>query len=213
MIDRETLDKLFEFHGHKCWASALGFRAGQIALENLGVKRANVKELFVILETGYNHGAGCFGDGVQFATGCTAGKGNLIKKPRGKLAFTLIDPKQGKQIRLCFNPKIREKIANSTFMKKRAAGVPPTEISEEEVMEVINLLLESPMEEVLLVGKVEDSYFETPTEVMGMGVCDICGEMVARPYLRLIGKAQACEVVELKKVCIDCSGYEEGFEK
>ena len=213
MIDRETLDKLFGFHGHKCWASALGFRAGQIALENLGVKRANVKELFVILETGYNHGAGCFGDGVQFATGCTAGKGNLIKKPRGKLAFTLIDPKQGKQIRLCFNPKIREKIANSTFMKKRAAGVPPTEISEEEVMEVINLLLESPMEEVLLVGKVEDSYFETPTEVMGTGVCDICGEMVARPYLRLIGKAQACEVVELKKVCIDCSGYEEGFEK
>ncbi|GAQ95121.1 formylmethanofuran dehydrogenase subunit E [Thermodesulfovibrio aggregans] len=57
-----------------------------------------MKELLTVLETGYNHGAGCFGDGVQFATDCTAGKGNLIKKPRGKLAFTLIDPKQGKQI-------------------------------------------------------------------------------------------------------------------
>ncbi|PMP96372.1 MAG: formylmethanofuran dehydrogenase [Thermodesulfobacterium geofontis] len=212
-MDRELLNKMFEFHGHKCWASALGLRAGLLALEKLGVKRANVKELFVILETGYNHGAACFGDGVQFATGCTAGKGNLIKKPRGKLAFTLIDPKQGKQIRICFNPKIREKIANSSFMKKRSAGVPPTEIPPEEVMEVVNLVLDSPVEDVLLIGNVEDSHFDPPAEVMGMAICDICGEMVARPYLRLIGSGQACEVGEFKKVCIDCSGYKEGFEK
>jgi len=209
-VEKEVLEDLFKFHGHKCWASALGLRAGLIALEKLGVERAKVKELFVILETGYYHAAGCFGDGVQFATGATAGKGNLIKKPRGKLAFTLIDPKQGKQIRLCFNPKIREKIANSSFMKKRLAGVPPTEIPEEEVMEVINLVLDSPEEDVLLIGKVEDSTFKPSREVMKMGICEICGEMVAISYLRLIPNAQAGE---FKKVCIDCSGYPEGFEK
>jgi len=207
-MEKELLNKMFEFHGHKCWASALGFRAGLLAIEKLGVKRANVKELFVILETGYHHAAGCFGDGVQFATGCTAGKGNLIRKPRGKLAFTLIDPKHWKQIRLCFNPKIREKIANSSFMKKRSAGVPPTEISEEEVMEVINLVLDSPVEDVLLVGKVGESHFEPPHEVMGLEVCEICGEPVAKAYVRIIGSGQ-----NIKKVCIDCSGYEEGFEK
>jgi len=207
-MERELLNKMFEFHGHKCWASALGFRTGLLAMEKLGVKRANVKELFVILETGYHHAAGCFGDGVQFATGCTAGKGNLIRKPRGKLAFTLIDPKHWKQIRLCFNPKIREKIANSSFMKKRSAGVPPTEISEEEVMEVINLVLDSPVEDVLLVGKVGESHFEPPHEVMGLEVCEICGEPVAKAYVRIIGSGQ-----NIKKVCIDCSGYEEGFEK
>ncbi len=48
---------------------------------------------------------------------------------------------------------------------------------------------------------------------MGMAICDICGEIVAKPYLRLIGSGQACEVKELKKVCIDCSGYKDGFEK
>jgi len=207
-MEKELLNKMFEFHGHKCWASALGFRAGMLAMEKLGVKRAKVKELYVILETGYHHAAGCFGDGVQFATGCTTGKGNLIRKPRGKLAFTLIDPKLGKQIRLCFNSKIREKIANSSFMKKRASGVPPTEISEEEVMEVINLVLDSPVEDVLLVGKVEESHFEPPHEVMGLEVCEICGEPVAKAYVRIIGGGQ-----NIKKVCIDCSGYEEGFEK
>jgi formylmethanofuran dehydrogenase subunit E len=204
----ELLNKMFEFHGHKCWASALGLRAGLFALEKLGVERAKAKELYIILETGYHHGAGCFGDGVQFATGCTLGKGNLIRRPRGKLAFTLIDPKQGKEIRLCFNPKIGEKIGASNFMKKRAAGVPPHEIPEEAVLEVINLVLDSPIEEVLLIGEVKESHFESPVEVMGLEVCEICKEPVAKAYVRIIGGGQS-----IKKVCIDCSGYEEGFEK
>jgi formylmethanofuran dehydrogenase subunit E len=207
-MERELLNKMFEFHGHKCWASALGLRAGLLALEKLGVERAKAKELYVILETGYHHAAGCFGDGVQFATGCTLGKGILIRKPRGKLAFTLIDPKQKKQIRLCFNPKIREKILASSFMKKRKAGVPPHEIPEEEAMEVVNLVLDSPIEDVLLIGEVEESHFEPPVEVMGLEVCEMCGEPVAKAYVRIIGGGQ-----DIKKVCVDCSGYPEGFEK
>jgi formylmethanofuran dehydrogenase subunit E len=207
-MERELLNKMFEFHGHKCWASAIGLRAGLLALKKLGVERAKAKELYVILETGYYHGAGCFGDGVQFATGCTLGKGNLIRKPRGKLAFTLIDPKQKKQIRLCFNPKIREKISNTAFMRKRSAGIPPHEIPENEVMEVVNLVLDSPIEDVLLIGEVEESHVELPVEVMGLEVCEICGEPVAKAYVRIIGGGQ-----NIKKVCIDCSGYKEGFEK
>lgn len=33
----------------------------------------------------------CFGDGVQYATGCTLGKGNMDKTPYGKLAVTVIE--------------------------------------------------------------------------------------------------------------------------
>lgn len=32
-----------------------------------------------------------FGDGVQYTTGCTLGKGNMRKNPLGKLAVTVID--------------------------------------------------------------------------------------------------------------------------
>lgn len=211
-MERELLEKMFEFHGHKCWASALGLRAGLIALRELGSPRSGAKTLYTILETGYNHGAGCFGDGVQYATGCTTGKGNLLRNPRGKLAFTLIDPQKRKQIRISFNPKIREQIAKSNFMKKRSQGIPPTEIPEEDVWEVVNLVLNAPEEEVLFIGKVEDSNFEPPFEVMGMEVCEICGEIVSLPYIRLLGTNKACSTGN-KKVCIDCSGYEEGFEK
>lgn len=47
----------------------------------------------------------------------------------------------------------KDKIANSSFMKKRAIGVPPTEISAGEVMEVVELVLNFPIEEVLLIGR------------------------------------------------------------
>jgi formylmethanofuran dehydrogenase subunit E len=67
VMERELLEKMFEFHGHKCWASALGLRAGLIALRELGSPRSGAKTFYTILETGYNHGAGCFGDGVQYA--------------------------------------------------------------------------------------------------------------------------------------------------
>jgi len=206
MIDKNELEKMFEFHGHKCWASTLGFRAGLIALNRLGAKRIRSRGLYAIVETGYAHGAVCFLDGLQYVTGCTVGKAALLWKPRGKLAFTLIDAKQGKQIRIAykFNPEIREKIAKTQFMKKRAQGIPPHEIPDEEAWEAVNIVLEASEEELFVIGEVEPTDFIPPEEILGAQACEICGEWVSLPYLRVLGP---------KKVCIDCSGYEEGFEK
>lgn len=86
MEDKQILTDLFKFHGHKCWASATGLRAGMAALRVLGAGRSGAKSLHAILETGYYHAAECFGDGIQYATGCTLGKGNIEKNPKGKLA-------------------------------------------------------------------------------------------------------------------------------
>ena len=77
-MDKKLLKKAFEFHGHICWASAAGVRAGQAALRKLGVRRTGTSgELHCIIEIGDNHGAQCFADGVQYATGCTLGKANI----------------------------------------------------------------------------------------------------------------------------------------
>lgn len=203
-IKKEFLEKLFDFHGHKCWASVLGLRAGLIALKKLGTQRTRARSLYCLIEVGHAHGGVCFADGVQVATGCSVGKGNLIKIPKGKLAFTLIDIKKWKQIRIAYNGKLKENIAKTTFMKKRASGIPPTEIPDEEAMEVVNLVLQAPEEEIFFISSVIDTNFEPPEEVLGSSVCDICGEWVSIPYIRILGE---------KKVCIDCAGYTEGFEK
>lgn len=40
MIDRDLLEAGQKFHGHKCPAMPMGLRAGEAALEALGVERA-----------------------------------------------------------------------------------------------------------------------------------------------------------------------------
>lgn len=40
------------------------------------------------------------GDGVQYATGCTPGKGNMDKTPYGKLAVTVIERATNRTVRV-----------------------------------------------------------------------------------------------------------------
>ncbi len=198
MDQTQILLDALAFHGHRCWASTAGVRAGLAALKALGVERSGAKSLHAVLENGYYHGAMCFGDGIQYATGCTFGKGNMEKVPKGKLAVTVIDKARKKAVRVSYRPTLQKQIAESPFMKKRAAGIPPTEIPETEQWELVNLIWEAPEETVLAIGPVVDYAWSEPPEVVRFAVCAGCGELVAEPYLR---------VVEGKPLCLDCSGY------
>ncbi len=201
MEAKTVLDDTFKFHGHICWASAIGARAGLVALRELGVERTGTSgELHCLIEVGDDHGAQCFSDGVQYSTGCTLGKGNIEKTGYGKLAFTLIDKKKEQAVRVSYKPSRHKMIAESTFMRKRGAGVPPTEIPKEEAWEMANILWDAPESEVLTIGEVEPYPYENFGEVMGLLPCDSCGEMVSRKYLRVVGD---------KHMCIPCSGYED----
>ncbi len=57
MENKDVLTEAFKFHGHICWASAIGVRAGIVALRELGVRRTGTSgELHCIVEIGDNHG-------------------------------------------------------------------------------------------------------------------------------------------------------------
>jgi len=198
---KEILKDAFKYHGHICWASAAGVRAGLAALRELGARRARASgDLHCILEIGENHGAQCFADGVSYATGCTIGKGNIEKTGWGKLALTLIDKKKEKAVRVSYKPGRHNMIAESAFMRKRGMGTPPTEIPEEEAWEMVDIVWDAPEEEVLDLGPVEDyEWGDEFGEILGLKPCDSCGEMVSKVYLRVVGD---------KHMCIPCSGYE-----
>jgi formylmethanofuran dehydrogenase subunit E len=196
--DKDILLDALTFHGHKCWASTAGVRIGLAAMEALGVERSGAKSLHAIVEYGDHHGAMCFGDGIQYTTGCTFGKGNIGKDPKGKLAVTLVDKAGNRAVRVAYKPTLQKQIKESPFMQKRSAGVPPTQIPEEEQWELVNLIWEAPAEQIMTVGPVQDYAFAEPAEIIRFAVCDGCGELVAEPYLRL---------VEGKPLCMDCAGY------
>jgi formylmethanofuran dehydrogenase subunit E len=86
-----------------------GVRAGLAALRALDVKRSGGAQLYAIIETGEEHGGMCFGDGVQYTTGCIFGKGNIRKNPLGKLAVTVID-KDGELVAHAYRRVVGDKI-------------------------------------------------------------------------------------------------------
>jgi len=197
--DKDILMDALRFHGHKCWASVAGVRVGLAALRKLGVRRSGGTQLYGIVEIGEDHGGMCFGDGVQYATGCTFGKGNIRKEPYGKLAFTLIDKATNRSVRVSYKPTLQKHIAESAFMRKRGQGIMPDDIPVEEQMELVNLVWDAPEADVLTIGEVapyKDQWFP---EVMGFVPSAGCGELTAHAYLRVVGA---------KHVCIPCSGYD-----
>ena len=198
MNDIDILTAALEFHGHKCWASTAGVRLGLAAMRELAVERAGSKQLHAIIETGDYHGGMCFGDGIQFTTGCTFGKGNIEKTGEGKFAVTLIDKASRRAVRVAYRPSLQPRIKATPFMQKRAAGVPPTDIPEAEQMEVVHLIWDAPADEIMTIGRTQVNDWGEPEEVVRFVVCPSCGELVAEPYAR---------VAEGKVVCAACSGY------
>src|SRR5271157_3400032 len=95
ILSSEGLTKCVEFHGHMCPGLAIGFRAARTLMERLGVRRASDEELLAIVETD-----ACGADAIQVMTGCTFGKGNFIFKNYGKHAFSLMDRRKRKGVRL-----------------------------------------------------------------------------------------------------------------
>ena len=85
------------FHGHSCPGLAIGFRAATLALAHLGVDGpAADEELVCVTEND-----ACGVDAVQVITGCTMGKGNLLYRGTGKMAFSFYCRNSGASVRLC----------------------------------------------------------------------------------------------------------------
>ncbi|MBN1656543.1 MAG: TraR/DksA C4-type zinc finger protein [Deltaproteobacteria bacterium] len=99
IIASEEFAKCRSFHGHICPGLALGFVAGKSALKWIKERRAVDEEVVAIVEND-----SCFVDAIQVLTGCTFGKGNLIYKDYGKMAFTLLSRKAGTGVRLSLRP-------------------------------------------------------------------------------------------------------------
>ena len=98
MIDEQTLEQVVEFHGHMCPGLAMGVQAATIALREIGA-HATDEEVVAVVETDM-----CAVDAIQFLTGCTFGKGNLIHRDWGKNAYSFYRRSDGRAIRLSGRP-------------------------------------------------------------------------------------------------------------
>ena len=87
------LDEVISFHGHFCPGILIGYRAALAGLRHLGVQRVEDEQLVAIVETD-----ACGVDAVQYVTGCTFGKGNLIFRDWGKHVFSFARRADGRMV-------------------------------------------------------------------------------------------------------------------
>ncbi len=198
-IPQETIDRTIAFHGHSCPGLAIGIRAAELALLELDYPPDS--EMVTVTETDM-----CGVDAIQFLTGCTFGKGNLIHRDLGKMAFSFFDRRSGKGFRAVLRPEARGPIDDEygPIMEKMGAGTAtPEEIESAQ-------FIRSELQRRLLAIDLEDM-FETKNLIDGPPrrarileslKCEACGETVMESRTRRMGGKTLCipcfEAVEQK---------------
>ncbi len=169
----KSYQEAVQFHGHSCPGLAMGYRMTKAALEYFSFERAEDEELVSIVEND-----ACGTDAVQFLSGCTFGKGNLIFKDYGKMVYTFYHRASGKAVRISRKSDFRKKLSD-------------TQISREER---INLILTAPEKDIVQIEEInipEPEY----SRIFDTVLCEICEESVVESKTRILdGKA----------VCIPC---------
>ncbi len=185
-----------QFHGHKCPAMPLGLRAGAAAMNVLGVERSQDKELVILVETGNDHAAGCFVDGLMTVTGCTYGKSNIKKTYYGKMAFTLVDTDRQKAVRVQLKRDFFGKMLQSPFVQQRRQGVLPQDVPANITDPLVEGVMNRAEEEFLDIGPVTDHPFQKTKGTFDTDLCEVCGERV---FVHKLQNAKG------KRVCVPCS--------
>lgn len=122
-IDPGVVERIVDFHGHMCPGLAMGVQASSIALREIG-PHSKDEEVVAVVETDM-----CGVDAVQFMTGCTFGKGNLIHRDYGKNAYSFYRRSDGRAIRVVLRPDAwpRDPEHQALFTKVRAGEATPAE--------------------------------------------------------------------------------------
>jgi len=189
MIDEPTLERVVDFHGHMCPGLAIGVLAAQIALREIG-PHAKDEEVVALVETDM-----CAVDAIQFLTGCTFGKGNLVHRDWGKNAYSFFRRSDGRAIRIVGRPDAwqRDPEHQELFAKVRAGQA----TSDEQAR--FQQLHQSESRKVLALDP--DSLFDVH-EVTGPApqrarihaslVCDRCGEAAMETRVRRLDGRDLC---------------------
>lgn len=165
---RPSYEETVGFHGHSCPGLAMGYRMTTVALDALGVGRAEDEELAAIVEND-----ACGVDAVQFVAGCTFGKGNLLFRDYGKSVYTFFSRTTGRGVRVLGHRR----------------GMP--EGLREDRDRCADWVLNTPAEEVVSWRAVT---IEPPpmARLYGSALCAACGERVMEIRLCEVGGRSLC---------------------
>jgi formylmethanofuran dehydrogenase subunit E len=186
----DDLREAIQFHGHLCPGLALGFRVAKAALRELKSERPEDEELVAVVEND-----SCAADAIQFITGCTFGKGNLIFRDFGKHVYTFFNRRTGKGIRISEDYRGFEDDSRFPLLKKRQQAGENVSIEMQTFkMEKAAAILKADEHEIMTFSDVAT---QPPQEakVHGSVRCAVCGEK----FMESRGRVKNGNIV-----CIPC---------
>jgi formylmethanofuran dehydrogenase subunit E len=153
------------FHGHACPGLAIGAKACEAAESKLGVMRASDEEVVCVTEND-----ACGVDAVQVILGCSFGKGNLIYRGTGKMAFSFFCRKSGRKLRVCIKGGVKRDMDRAAYQQ---------------------YILDAPIDELF---SFSEPTFELPenARLFASITCEQCGESAPEHKMRLQDGKTVC---------------------
>jgi len=176
-----------QFHGHLCPGLALGYRVAKAALKELNAERPQDEELVAVVEND-----SCAADAVQFITGATFGKGNLIFRDYGKHVYTFYNRRTGKGVRIAEDFRGFENDARYGELRKRQqAGEDVSREMAEFKMDKVAAVLRADAKDFL---RIEPASAPIPAtaRIRASVRCAVCGERFMESRARVSGGRSVC---------------------
>lgn len=188
-IASSTVEDIVRFHGHMCPGLAMGIRAAEVALREVG-SHSSDEEVVALTETDM-----CGVDAIQYLTGCTFGKGNLIHLDYGKNAYTFVRRSDGKAVRVSALPGAFDR---SPEHNELSAKVREGSAAEEEQARYKELranrteaILQAPEEELYAVEEVA-AEIPPKARIRNSVTCTGCGEPTMETRVQRLEGQELC---------------------
>lgn len=165
MTEQEKWEQAKAFHGHECPGLAIGFMTVKALTEHIPTGASADEQIVCITE---NDTCAC--DAVQSLLSCTLGKGNLIYRPTGKMAFNFYFRDSGKKLRIYFKADNTENLNRDAWKSK---------------------ILSTPTNELF---NFSEPTMELPerARIFNSVKCEICGEKAREDKIRLQNGKHVC---------------------
>lgn len=167
----DDLRDVIQFHGHLCPGLALGYRVAKAALRELKADRPQDEELVAIVEND-----SCAVDAIQFITGCTFGKGNLIFRDYGKHVYAFYNRRTGQGVRMSEDYRGFEEDPRFPGLKKQQdAGEDVSREMQMLKMEKASAILKADEAEILSITTAS-SLLPEEAKIRTSLRCSLCNE-------------------------------------
>ena len=168
----------------------MGIRAAEVALREVGPHSSD-EEVVALTETDM-----CGVDAIQYLTGCTFGKGNLIHLDYGKNAYTFVRRSDSKAVRVSTRPgafdRSPEHKALSAKVRRGDATNEEQARYKEQRAERVETILRAPEEELYAVEELEDAQIPPMARIRNSVACAGCGEPTMETRVRRLEGRELC---------------------